>query len=630
VNIVKYIIFIYLFFISEIQSKDIPIIVISPSKTPQSLSSVGSSVHSIGSEYIEGSNSNFIGDIISNSINGANYFKSGGHGTISGIQLRGLPKRYSTVYIDGVKMSDPSSPDNSFYFSNLMKSSIKNIEILKGSQSSIYGSGAIGGTININTKNGKDKNLNNVSINRGSNNTNNVDFSFGKDFGNYDYYLGLSNFSSDGISAMNDAPGTNDKDSYDNESIIFNYGYLFNESIILRSSLRNSSSFLNYDEVKSDRTDKNNNSKENEFSYNLQLKYKNKNFKNTLTYNYTDIERLTKTYQSVSKNYYGYRDALNFISEYNFDLDTKMIFGIDNEFDRAKFQKDWPTDYLESDEAIYSQYIDFQFRPMNRLFTTIGGRRDDHTTAGAHETKRITLAYELNQLSKFRTSYGTGLRFPSLYDYFYGTNVQNKEELKPEKSKSFEFGYDTSLNHQNLDFSATIYNLEYSDPLEGWMSNSWKVKNSKAKIKSKGIEFYSIWRPIKNLNLKLNYNFSDTYDGADCDDPDVGSGKCIDESMVRVPRHSSSLELIMKNKKITNSIITKYSGETRDYGNVNNNFNDVVLDDYIVFNYDFLYNLNSKAEIKFNIDNVFDQNYETAYMYSSLGRNINLMFKKRY
>ena len=78
-----------------------------------------------------------------------NYFRSGGYGTISGIQLRGLPKRYSTVYIDGVKMSDPSSSDNSFYFSNIMNSSIKNVEVLRGSQSSMYGSGAIGGAINI-------------------------------------------------------------------------------------------------------------------------------------------------------------------------------------------------------------------------------------------------------------------------------------------------------------------------------------------------------------------------------------------------------------------------------------------------------------------------------------------------
>ena len=78
-----------------------------------------------------------------------NYFQTGGHGTNSGIQLRGLPKRYSTVYIDGVKMSDPSSPSNDFYFDHILKSQISRVEILKGNQSSVYGNGAIGGTINI-------------------------------------------------------------------------------------------------------------------------------------------------------------------------------------------------------------------------------------------------------------------------------------------------------------------------------------------------------------------------------------------------------------------------------------------------------------------------------------------------
>ena len=86
-----------------------------------------------------------------------NYFRSGGYGTVSGVQLRGLPKRYSTVYIDGVKMSDPSSSDNSFYFSNIMTSSIDKVEVLRGSNSSIYGSGAIGGVVNIFTKKGNYK-----------------------------------------------------------------------------------------------------------------------------------------------------------------------------------------------------------------------------------------------------------------------------------------------------------------------------------------------------------------------------------------------------------------------------------------------------------------------------------------
>ena len=120
---------------------------------------------------------------------------------------------------------------------------------------------------------------------------------------------------------------------------------------------------------------------------------------------------------------------------------------MDNEFDRAKFQKDWPTNYLESDEAIYSQFLDLQFRPSENLYSTIGLRRDDHTTAGAYNTSRITMAYKLDGNSKIRSSYGTGLRYPTLYDYFYGTVVSKKEDLKPEKSKSFDIGLELSLIH---------------------------------------------------------------------------------------------------------------------------------------------------------------------------------------
>ena len=107
---------ILIFQFNAVFAADIPIIVISPGKSVESYSSVGSSVSILDKKTLENSNEFFLGDILDNSLSGMNYFQSGGHGTTSGIQLRGLPKRYSTVYIDGVKMSDPSSSDNSFYF----------------------------------------------------------------------------------------------------------------------------------------------------------------------------------------------------------------------------------------------------------------------------------------------------------------------------------------------------------------------------------------------------------------------------------------------------------------------------------------------------------------------------------
>ena len=101
-------------------------------------------------------------------MNGINYFQSGGYGTVSGIQLRGQPKRYTTVYIDGVKVSDPSTPSNDYYLNNLLLGSFERIEVLKGAQSSLYGSGALAGTIQIFSKKGREGNNKDINISTGS------------------------------------------------------------------------------------------------------------------------------------------------------------------------------------------------------------------------------------------------------------------------------------------------------------------------------------------------------------------------------------------------------------------------------------------------------------------------------
>ena len=108
--------FLYLtLFSTVVLTKEIPVIVISAGKTVQSYSSVGSQITIINSETIENSLDSFLTDLLGDEAQGLNIFQLGGKGTNAGIQLRGLPKRYSTVYIDGVKMNDPSASENGFY-----------------------------------------------------------------------------------------------------------------------------------------------------------------------------------------------------------------------------------------------------------------------------------------------------------------------------------------------------------------------------------------------------------------------------------------------------------------------------------------------------------------------------------
>ena len=129
--LITLLIFSYSLVFTKILAEEIPIIVIAPSKKAQSISTVGTSVTILDEAFFEDTNE-FLGDVLSSNSTGSNFFQNGGHGTSSAIQLRGLPKRYSTVYIDGVKMSDPSSVSNDFDFNHILTSQISRVEILKG------------------------------------------------------------------------------------------------------------------------------------------------------------------------------------------------------------------------------------------------------------------------------------------------------------------------------------------------------------------------------------------------------------------------------------------------------------------------------------------------------------------
>ena len=642
--------FLFIFFnFGYALAKDIPVIVISAGKTPQSKSTVGSSVSVIEGESIESSGEYFIGNVLDNTVPGMNYFESGGHGTVGGIQLRGLPKRYTTVYIDGVKMSDPSTSDNAYYMTNIMNSDIERVEILKGSQSSLYGSGAIGGTINIITKKGGKIPTKNINVSQGSNSTLNTNASFGGSKGNSTYYVGITKFDTNGVSAMNDLDASaageyNDDDGYTNDSIITNYSYDLGGGLSFKGSARYTDSRLEYDRVNKGQTDKNNVTDDEELSYSLKLIKDSGQFNNSVSYNKTDIDRSIVAHNNTINHYWGYREALNYLGEYNINLDQKIIYGADIEIDAAELKDDWTAQYEWNQERVYSQYFDSQFRPMEKLYSTVGFRNDNHTVAGNFRTGRTTLAYKLDNLSKIRASYGTGIMYPTLYQYYLGTVMTDTKSLVPEKSKSFDVGYEKIFERINLAFDISAFKITYEDALEGWRSNSnesgntFAIKNTNAKVESKGIELSTLWKPKDNFNLSFNYNYNETYDGADCDDPhknvtwdDKPIYLCIDSAMVRVPRHEATSGFGYKyNKNLSNKILVKYSGERRDYGNTNNGFNDVILDDYITINYHLNYKLYDQFNLYFIANNLFDQQYEEAYQYTGMEQDVSFGIKRSF
>jgi len=620
-------------------AKEIPVIVISAGKTPQSYSSVGNQVTIIDSETIENSSDSFLIDLLNNETQGLNIFQLGGTGTNAGIQMRGLPKRYSTVYIDGVKMYDPSASDNAFYSEGLFKHSIDRIEILKGSQSSLYGNSAVGGTINIFTKKGKMGKHQNAIVSGGENNSKDFFYSIDGADEKQNYYVGFNYYSTDGISAMyND---NTENDPYENNNLTANYGYKISENNTIENSLTLKDSFLKYDMPTSGRDDTKLSSDNLEAHYSFKFKNTNNNFKNTFRFNKSASSRMVTGYTGKENTYEGFVNMFTYLGEYNFNLDSKIIYGSDAEFFKAKFPTD-PGNNRTTDEEIHSQYVDYQFRPYENIYATIGGRNDIHTTAGDEQSYRATTAYDLGGNSKIRSSYGTGFLFPALYETGqYGWTVQTKDLINAEKTTSFDIGYETYFDTLDLDFKITYFDILIEDPL--MMSNitNYQENISGAENTSKGIELATNWTDNKKLNIGFNYTLTKSYSGMDCDKPkkdlygyksclDLDNGP-IDSAMVRVPLHAFSSKISYQfNKSLNSSLLLTYRGRTRDYGGADISYYDQILDEYFLVDLASSYNLSGGYKVNFSLKNMFDADNENSYLYTGTPRTMNIGLKKSF
>ena len=629
-------------FATQLYSKDFPVIVIAPSKKPQSISTVGTSMVVLDEKFLENTNEFFLGDVLAGNSTSINFFQNGGYGATSAIQLRGLPKRYSTVYIDGIKMSDPSSVSGDFDFNHILTSQISRVEILKGNQSSVYGSGAIGGTINITTKKGKPGLQKNISYITGSHGTNNLYASYSGADENNNFYIGFERFQTDGISQM---MHNEEKDRYRNNTLVLNYAHEFSDNLKFEGNSRVADTYLQYDKEVDTATATHNEEEDGiQSSSNLSLVYKpNEKFTNKFTVGKTYIKRIygaaPGSGNTIKDNYYGDRHNFNYSGNYNFNLDNSIVFGYEREDDQIGYNKDLTG---MSNKAYYttSSYFDFQSRLSNNIYATLGSRFDENSIAENEDSHRLSLAYVFDdKLTKLKSSFGTGFRFPSLFElyYVYAANGKSLPNVKAENSKSFDFGIEKSFAGLGLNLEATYFNIEYEDVLEGWKDGTssglaYTTQNMPGKVKSKGLEFFSNWKANDFLNFGLNYTFTSTYDGAEADDPNRNQSY-TNNQMVRVPRNIINLDTNVKIPGYENLDLilkTKWSDMARDYGNGNRTYSDERIDDYLVNDLLIKYNLQNSYDLFLNITNILDEKYETTRDYSQMDRALNFGIKSSY
>ncbi|MDD2337110.1 MAG: TonB-dependent receptor plug domain-containing protein [Geobacteraceae bacterium] len=193
-------------------------IVVTANRNEAALDEIGSSISVITREEIDRSKKPFVLDLL-RTVPALDVVQSGGPGGLTSVSIRGAASEYTLVLLDGVRMNDPSTPGASYDFANLTTDNIERIEVLRGPQSTLYGSDAMGGVINIITRQGTGKPSGFVSAEGGSFGTATEKAAISGGTELLRYSLGLSREDTSGFSSAGEKYGNHETDGFHSTSI---------------------------------------------------------------------------------------------------------------------------------------------------------------------------------------------------------------------------------------------------------------------------------------------------------------------------------------------------------------------------------------------------------------------------
>ena len=555
---------------------------ISASKVPTELKKTGSSVTIITKDDIENSNEIFLIDYLNN-IAGISVDQNGPPGMLSRITIRGSSAQYAKVLFDGIDITNTSAPQATPYLAKFLLNNIERIEVLKGNQSSLYGSQAVGGVINLTSKKpNKDGLSNSFSAEYGSYSTSNLNYTINNRTENNDLSINFERFETDGFSATDK---TSEDDGYQNSNINFYTTQYINENFSI--------DFGGFNLVEKGEFDAFGPSDSSEYLFKEKangIKLGGNlisNFNHSLDYSYYNSDRDNygpnswDNYKGKGKRKsYLYKGSRKITDNYNF------VGGIDLTKDEAVISSS------NKSSDLTGLFVENIFDVNNNLTVTIGARQDSHSKFGDHTVYRSTFAFR-NNGTTYRGSYGTGYRAPSLYELFAA--IYGNENLKPETSQNIDIGFSTNIMATKMRLSGSIFNNTIKDRIafSGGGYNQVTTKEER-----------------QGLEIDIDHEISDRYNSkfsfANITDSDG-------DHVRKIPKNKLTYTLNSKiTDKLKNTSTLTYVTELKDT---------VMLPDYSLINTKFIYKLNNDYSMNFRIDNLLDEQYQLVNKYATPDRS---------
>ncbi|MEP2102017.1 MAG: TonB-dependent receptor [Parasphingorhabdus sp.] len=597
------------------------VIVVTASRSEQPLSQTGRSITVIDQDRIERTQSVAVVDLLRN-VPGVTFARNGGIGTSTSVFIRGADSNQTVALIDGVKLNDPSSPGGGFNFGNLLTGNISRIEVLRGSQSVIWGSQAIGGVINTITRAPTDDLTINARAEYGYRDTGQVVGNVSGRFGPVAASVGAGYYRSDSISAFNEERGATERDGYRNFGANGKFEITLNEAVSLdlrgyysdgrtdidgftatglgdTPTVANTEEFVGYS--------------------GLNIALFDGRFRNRFAFAYTSVKRDNfnldvQTFDALGRNE-------RFEYQGIFDISDMFSATIGAETETSKYRDGSGAAANNFSAEIDSFYGQLSITPVAGFTANAGIRYDDHSTFGGETTFAGDIVYSPNQgNTTFRASYGEGFRVPSLFQLF--SNFGNPT-LDAETSRSYDAGITQKLIDGKVEVSATIFRRNsrnlidfISCPVQTGICEDrpFGTYDNVDRARAQGVEVGLTIRPVEALTWAVNYGLVDTED------------RNTDLTLPRRPKHSinASLDYDWSFGLKTGATIT-HVGSQFDNGS-----NTREVEGYVVVDLRAAMPITDNIEIYGRVENLFDEEYETIFRYGTPGRSAFAGVRLRY
>lgn len=577
-------------------------VVVSANRTPTAMNKVGSSVDVITQDELKQQGFSTAKEYLEQ-LPSVNFTQNGPVGSSSGFSIRGANQAYVLVRIDGVDISDPSLTQVAAALEHILVEDIARIEVLRGSQSALYGGQAVGGVIDITTKRGEPGIHHRIHVEAGSFGTKRGSYglSAGNDRG--DVAITLQKHDADGFSSAEEDTGNKEEDGYENTTANLRASYDVTDLVTLKTTLRRTDSNTEFDDFvfgKGPADDTLGNNTDSEYtaaSLAAEIRSADEKWTNTITVSGFDTERDTTS--SFASVFEGKRRKIDYLGSYQMNEQLSWVLGANKTDEDAK-----STGGIDNESDIKGGFVQLGYTPNEKTTLTTSFRGDKHSEFGQYNTWRVTGAYLATPETKLRMSAGTGFRAPSIFELFdtqYGNTA-----LEPETSESIDFGVDHRYS-QGLSVSATLFAIETTDLIQFVFPAGYS--QVKGEVKRKGAELAIQAQLNESTALKATYTRTDSEDA---------NG----DTLIRVPKHDVSLSLnTQANERTRIGLSGRYIDGMLDKNYTKATSPIEALDSYVLLNAKVSYQLNDAVELYARGENLLDKDYQTVWGYGTADRS---------